>query len=131
LSLFAGCRLMRIDALLKTEKDRLAVFYDTGLVADRESWSEVAFYDTEGRLQKVNILAHLAGTLSQRARDEGMAKPLKVRHRTIVAAAEQGAVACFPPPHHFQFPRDYSTNLGFVWAGEGYQGQAGKVGFGI
>jgi hypothetical protein len=49
----------------------------------------------------------------------------------IVAEGGQGAVACFPPPHQFQYPRDYTTNLGFVWAGEGYQGQTGKVGFGI
>ena len=40
-------------------------------------------------------------------------------------------MACFSPPHQFQFPRDYSTNLGFVRAGEGYQGQAGKFSFGV
>ena len=43
----------------------------------------------------------------------------------------QGAVACFPPPHQFQFPRDYSTNLGFVWLGQNYQGKVGFDGFGI
>jgi hypothetical protein len=56
---------------------------------------------------------------------------IEVRHRTIVAEGESGAVACFPPPHQFQFPRDYSTNLAFVWAGEGYQGLEGKAGFGV
>jgi len=121
LSFYAGSHLMRIDALLKTEKDRLAVFYDAGLVADRASWSEVTWVDTEGQTQRQAISP--AGPTR--------AKPLQVKHRAIVAGGEHGAVACFPPPHQFQFPRDYSTNLGFVWAGEGYQGQTGKVGIGV
>jgi hypothetical protein len=124
LSFYAGSRLMRIDAAIKTEKDRLAVFFDAGLVADQASWSQVVWVDTEGRNQRENLSG-----LTPAARHE--ARPLKVRHRAIVAAGEKGAVACFPPPHQFQFPRDYSTNLGFVWAGEGYQGQTGKIGFGI
>jgi hypothetical protein len=123
LSFYAGSRLMRIDALLKTEKDRLAVFYDAGLVADKATWREVAWIDTAGHSQRLKTV--------DREREPTAAKPLKVRHRTIVAADEHGAVACFPPPHQFQFPRDYSTNLGFVWAGEAYQGQTGKVGFGV
>ena len=114
---FAGSQLIRIDAAIQTDKDRLAVFYDSGLVSDSPSWSEVAWIDTEGASQK------------QDARH--IAKPLKVRHRAIVAAGDKGSIACFPPPHQFQFPRDYSTNLGFVWSGEGYQGLAGKSGFGI
>lgn len=116
LSFFAGSRLMRIDAAVKTEKDLLAVFYDTGLAAEKATWAGLAWMDTEGIFQKSAPAA---------------AKPLRVRHRAIVAAGNQGAVVCLPPPHQFQFPRDYSTNLGFIWAGEGYQGQDGKTGFGI
>jgi hypothetical protein len=123
---FAGSRLVRIDAVITTQKDRLAVFYDEGLVADGAKWRELAWVDTEGQTQRKT----LTPALSQREREQA-ATPLKVRHRAIVASGERGAVACFPPPHQFQFPRDYSTNLGFVWHGAGYQGQAGKVGFGI
>src|SRR5262245_43615483 len=120
LSFYAGSRLMRIDALLKTEQDRLAVLYDVGLVADSPKWSGLAWVDTEGKTQR--------GSTNDSNRE---ARPIKVRHRTIAASGQSGAVACLPPPHQFQFPRDYSTNLGFVWTGKDYQGQAGKVGFGI
>lgn len=119
LTFYAASRLMRVDALIKTEKDNLAVFYDEGLMAGRPSWKELVWVDTEGKRQRANL-----GGLTPAAR-------LNVRHRAIVAAGEKGAVACFPPPHQFQFPRDYTTNLGFVWHGEGYQGQSGNVGFGI
>src|SRR5436305_723844 len=51
LSFYAGSRLMRIDALLETEKDQLAVFYDAGLVADAASWKELGWIDTEGQKQ--------------------------------------------------------------------------------
>jgi hypothetical protein len=127
LSFYAGSRLMRIDALLETEKDQLAVFYDAGLVANAPSWKEIAWIDVEGE-RKTQALTP---ALSQREREQSAAKPIKVKHRAIVAASDRGALACFPPPHQFQFPRDYSTNLGFVWAGEGYQNQQGKIGFGI
>ena len=118
LTFYAGSRLMRIDAVVATEKDGLAVFYDHGLVGDRASWRELAWVDTEGQLQR-------SSTVSQ------VAQPIKVRHRAIIAASEKGAVSCLPPPHQFQFPRDYTTNLGFVWSGKGYQGLASKTGFGI
>ncbi len=123
---FAGSRLMRVDAVITTQKDRLAVFYDEGLLAENATWKELAWVDTEGRTQRWTLTPD--GT-PQTAFPT--AQPLKVRHRAIVAAGANGAVACFPPPHQFQFPRDYSTNLGFVWHGAGYHGQAGKVGFGI
>lgn len=119
LSFYAGSRLMRIDALLRTEKDQLAVFYDAGLMAAQPTWSNVAELLTDGR------------TIHYSDARTTPASPRKVQGRTIVALGQKGTVACFPPPHQFQFPRDYSTNLGFVWAGEGYQGQTGKFGFGV
>src|SRR5439155_20197470 len=103
---------------MKTEKDRLAVFYDQGLIADHTTWKEIAWTDTEGAPQ-IQPIGGQPGS---------PAKPIKVRHRAIAAAGASGAVACFPPPHQFQFPRDFSANLGFVWSGEGYQGASGKVG---
>jgi len=134
LSFYAGSRLMRVDAVVQTNKDNLAIFYDSGLVAQRPTWKELVWVDTEGQPQKQAARRHAAqreAAPSDRAAIGPQARPLKVRHRAIVASGDQGSLACFPPPHQFQFPRDYSTNLGFVWAGEGYQGLAGKTGFGI
>ena len=44
-----------------------------------------------------------------------------VRHRTIVAESKAGAVACFPPPHQYFFPRDLTDNLKYVWFGSGHR----------
>ena len=105
---YAGSPLVRVEAVVQTERDRLAVFYDAGVIADEPSWQELAWTDTEGNLSGTSSLA-------------AAATPVKVRHRAIAAGAMRGSVAIFPPPHQFQFPRDYSTNLGFVWHGKGYQ----------
>jgi len=119
LSFYAGSPLMRIDAVMATGKDRVAYFYDAGLIANDPSWQDLIWTDTEGHTRRLD------------RRAPSQAAVLKVRHRAIAAAGESGAVACFPPPHQFQFPRDYSTNLGFVWAGDAYEGLSGKTGFGI
>ena len=119
---YAGSGLVRMDAVVETQKDGLAIFYDAGIVTrgtggiDRLAWA-----DTEGRMQRTETAAAKTAT------------PVNVRHRTIIACDddERVSIACFPPPHQFQFPRDYSTNLGFVWHGKGYQGQDGNFGFGI
>jgi hypothetical protein len=116
---YAGSPLVRLDAVVSTEKDGQAIFYDAGLVADSPRQRELAWMDTEGRMQRFSTV------------ETASAKPLNVRHRTIIASVDGASVACFPPPHQFQFPRDYSTNLGFVWHGKGYQGLEGKAGFGI
>lgn len=131
---YAGSRLMRIDAVVKTEKDRLAFFYDQGLVAEQQVWKELSWVDTAGEFQRSAVTWTKPLWTAFAPGDKGAALPaqaLRVRHRAIIATGEQGSLACFPPPHQFQFPRDYSTNLGFVWAGKDYQGLAGKTGFGI
>lgn len=117
LSFFAGSRLLRIDALLTTKEDGLAIFYDAGLLSAKPNWQSLAWLDTAGNMQE--------------AKPGGQAQPVNVRHRTIVANGQHGALACFPPPHQFQFPRDYSTNLGFTWHGQGYLDQTDRAGFGI
>ncbi|HEX5102600.1 MAG TPA: hypothetical protein VFV87_02235 [Pirellulaceae bacterium] len=120
-SFYAGSPLVRVDAVVATEKDGVAMFYDAGIVADEPSWKDVGWADTEGHYHFV-----LTRDLKQPA------STVKVRGRVIaVDSVPHGVVACFPPPHQFQFPRDYSTNLGFVWHGKGYQGLENKVGFGI
>ncbi len=117
---YANSPLVRVDAVVETKKDGLAIFYDVGLMSDRTVICDrVAWMDTEGRVQRAEVAA--------------AARPVTVRHRTIAATIddENLSIACFPPPHQFQFPRDYSTNLGFVWHGKGYQGTDDKLGFGI
>jgi hypothetical protein len=135
LSFFAGSRLLRIDAAIETGKDRLAVFYDTGLVCDQPSWTALAWTDTDGNRQKREPMGGPVCSQTGASRGNMLgtseACAINVRHRAIAVAGKHGSLACFPPPHQFQFPRDYSTNLGFVWAGEGYQGLEGKNGFGI
>jgi hypothetical protein len=116
---YAGSPLIRVDAVVQTQKDGLAIFYDAGLVASRPHEYELGWMDTEGRMQRAT------------ANSDDSARPHNARHRTIIATSDSRSVACFPPPHQFQFPRDYSANLGFVWHGKGYQGQGDKFGFGI
>lgn len=116
---YAGCRLLRGDAVVSTEEDRLAVIYDAGLLCDEPAWRKFAWMDTEGRMQQ----APAEGAAGDRA--------LAVRHRAILAESDAGALACFPPPHQFQFPRDYTDNLRFVWFGRGHGELTDRYGFGV
>jgi hypothetical protein len=48
----------------------------------------------------------------------------------MILETEGGSAACFPPPHQYQFPRDWTDNLKFAWYGSGHGG-AGGLGFGV
>ena len=53
---------------------------------------------------------------------------VRAQNRLIVAEANGGALAAFPPPHTFFFTREKDTNLGYVW----YRKDAeGKFGIGV
>lgn len=56
--------------------------------------------------------------------------PLAVRHRTIIAESDGGAVAVFPPPHQYLYPLDFSDNFGLVWHGRGFR-RGDDWGFGV
>jgi hypothetical protein len=115
---YAGSRILRVEAAVETKEEGRAIFYDAGLVSrGQPSWNRVAWLDT-------------AGSPRDKPSQE-TAEAEKVRHRTILAEGPHGTLACFPPPHQFQFPRDWTDNLAFVWHGRGYQGQADLTGFGI
>jgi hypothetical protein len=58
-------------------------------------------------------------------------RALAVRHRAIFTENPHGSVACFPPPHQYQFPRDWTDNLKFVWTGKDHLGFGHPFGFGI
>ncbi|MCZ6795927.1 MAG: hypothetical protein O7J95_20155, partial [Planctomycetota bacterium] len=119
LTFYSGARLVHIEAVVTTREDRRAIFYDAGLVGNDAGWRHLAWVDTEGSTRREALDATAADRV------------LEVRHRTIVVEAEGGSVACFPPPHQFQFPRDWSTNLGFVWAGRGHRGLEERFGVGV
>jgi len=116
---YAGSRLVYVEAVVTTQEADRAIIYDAGLVGDAAGWQHIAWMDTEGKLQRTV------------AASEAADRPLAVRHRAIVAESADGSLACFPPPHQFQFPRDLTTNLKFVWMGRGHHDRAVPFGFGV
>jgi hypothetical protein len=147
MTVYAGCDLVHARAVMSTREEMRAFFYDSGLVrhdaatmkredtpsADRTSegilqdtagghWQQVAWLTTGRHLRRRAV-----GCLAESSEP---ATPI-VRHRTIVAESGSGSVAIFPPPHQFFYPWDFSTNLGFVWAGRNFRGQTPELGIGI
>jgi hypothetical protein len=119
LTFYAGTRLIHVEAVVATKEDRRAILYDAGLVGDAGGWKHIAWMDTEGRLQR--------SAADGKAEDRALA----VAHRAIIAECEGGSVACFPPPHQYQFPRDWTDNLKFAWMGKGHLGLTPPLGFGV
>jgi hypothetical protein len=119
LTFYAGSALVHVEAVVTTKEDGRAILYDAGLVGEAPGWRHIAWVDMEGRPQRL--------AADPRTGD----RPLAVRHRAVAAEAERGAVACFPPPHQFHFPRDSSANLAFAWAGQGHLRTTTAFGFGV
>ncbi len=103
--LYAGSPLVHLEAAMGLEEKSVAYIYDFVLEGD---FRTLAWKDTGGRFG--------------RAPAQGEPRPVAVRHRTILGETEEGAVAVFPPPHAFFFPRDHSDNFGFAQAGKGMFG---------
>ncbi len=118
-TVYPGSRLLHVEAVVATEEDRRAILYDTGLAGKSPGWQRLAWIDTEGRLQHVPVDSELPD------------QPVVVHHRALAAESSQGSIACFPPPHQFQFPRDWTDNLGFTWMGCDHHGFSHPFGFGI
>ena len=76
--------------------------------------SPVTYYDTEGKLQ----------TVMTTGPDR---RPAYVRYRAVAAMLDGGSMAVFPPPHTYIAPRDYTTNMGYVW----FHGWAGRGDAGV
>jgi hypothetical protein len=116
---YASSPLVHVEAVVTTSEDRRAILYDTALAGASPSWRRMAWLDTEGSLQRADIDAQ---------------KPeqwLAVRYRTLIAEGAHGSIACFPPPHQYQFPRDWSDNLKFTWMGRNHAGFTHPFGFGV
>ena len=116
---YPDCRLIQLEAVVATVAENSAFLYDLGMVSAEESPHRMAWKDTEGTLRRETIAA--------KAPDRAIA----VRHRTIVEETPAGSIACFPPPHSFFFPRDYTDNVHTVWAGSDHRKREPRFGFGI
>jgi hypothetical protein len=120
---YPGSRLIYQEAVVSTTEPSTAYLYDTGLrlaapasgvrPGRREVVSPVTYYDTAGKL-------HTEMTTGPDRR------PAYVRYRAIAAQLDSGSLAVFPPPHTYIAPRDYTTNMGYVW----FHGWAGRTGRG-
>ena len=119
---FPGSRLVEQFAAMTTNEPDTAYFYDAGLSmtvdSDRRAGgnmeSRVSYYSTAGELR----------TTSSHGPER---QPEAVRYRTIAAHTGAGSVAVFPAPHQYFFPRDFTTNMGYVW----HSSWKGQVALGI
>lgn len=108
--IYPGSRLIQQTAVVSTNEPDTAYFYDAGLrisaPKDRRPGdnmeSEVTYYDTGGKLQ----VAHPNASERQ---------PVAARYRTLAARASSGSIAVFPPPHQYFMPRDFTTNMAYLW----------------
>jgi hypothetical protein len=124
---YPGSRLIHQEAVVSTQEPNTAYLYDTGLrfaapaagvrPGRREVVSPVTYYDTEGQL-------HTEMTSGPDRR------PAYVRYRAIAAKLDAGSLAVFPPPHTYIAPRDYTTNMGYVWS-HGWAGRSGRGELGL
>ena len=57
-------------------------------------------------------------------------RPAYVRYRAIAAKLDAGSLAVFPSPHTYIAPRDYTTNMGYVWF-HGWAGRSGRGELGL
>jgi hypothetical protein len=113
INVYAGSRLVHVEADVRTDEPDRAFFYDAGIISTSPSWRSLAWTDTEGQ--------------PGREVATGWYRRISVRHRAIAAEVEGGSLACMPPPHQFFFPRDYTHNLAHAWLGRG----ASPSGFGV
>ena len=98
-TVFAGSRLVKVEAVVKTDRDRVAFLYDAGIVSKSFEGGRVAWTDTEGRF--------VAGE----ATSPDAWKPAAVRHRAIGVEVGGASLIVTPPPHQFFFPRDFTHNV--------------------
>jgi hypothetical protein len=119
LTIYADARLMHVESVVRSDGDRCAILYDTGLALDDRSRVRFRWIDADGRRQEA--------AADPAARD----RAVRVAHRFLVAETGEGSVSCFPPPHQFFSPRDLTENLSTVWYGRGHRGLDDRFGFGI
>jgi hypothetical protein len=120
---YPGSPLIQQVALLSTDENDTAYFYDAGLQmtstqdlrAGGNMSSSITYYGADGRL------LHATSPYGSERHT------LTARYRTVVAKMGTGSIAVFPPPHRYFFARDYTTNQGYLW----YSAWRGQVGLGV
>ena len=129
---YPGSRLVHQEAVVSTQEPNTAYLYETGMrlappsdavrPGRREVVAPITYYDADGKLQ----------TVMTSGPDR---RPAYVRYRAIAAKLDGGSLAVFPSPHTYIAPRDYTTNMGYVWfhgwAGRAAPGAEGFLGVGI
>ena len=123
-TIFAGSRLVKQEAVVRTDEPNVAFFYDAGIEfaapeqvrVGRNMETPYAYYDTEGQFRS----AVANGFQPERVQH-------KVRYRAMATAAGSGSVAAFPAPHQYFFPRDFTSNLSQNW----HRSWRGRVSLGI
>lgn len=108
---YPGSRLIKQEAVLKTQEPDTAYFYDAGLkiTADRDRTvggnmgSHISYFDANGQYR----------TVTPPYGSEW--HPIAVRYRAVDAQVGVGNVVVFPAPHQYFFARDYTTNMGYAW----------------
>jgi len=116
-TLYAGCDLIHLQAVVETKKDARALLYHAGLTCD-PSGKAVSWIGLDDKVHRSDAAARPA-------------VPQKVRNRTIALETETGSVAVFPPPHRYFYPLDEAYNLGFTWHGNDFMDEIPGFGIGI
>jgi hypothetical protein len=107
---YAGSKLIEQRAIVSTSEPDTAFFYNAGIRISNDAdvrpgdnmESEVSYYDSTDKFQTI--------------RSEGPERhPVSVRYRALAARLGGGSVAVFPAPHRYFMPRDFTTNMGYVW----------------
>lgn len=119
-TVYPDARLLHVEAVVSTDEDDRAFIYDAGLVGKNPGWSSIAWRSHDA----VKLIEMAVGP-------DFLSRNIATQHRMIIAESPGGALACFPPPHQFHFPRDWTDNLKFNWFGQNYQSNAIPYGLGI
>lgn len=130
ITLFDGSPLLKVEAVVATPLDSLAIIYDAGLIKktpwDKDKWNNISpwksvfWKDPYNQSQSVKHLS-----------DPMRSQNVATKYRTIVAQTKQGAIAVFPAPHQYFFPQDNGYNMHFNWFGRGYKDLIASYGIGI
>ena len=118
-TLFNGSPLLKVEAVVTTEQDSLAILYDAGLVSQQPPWEKVWWANPEGYLQDAA------------ADKQGQSRTVAVKYRTMIGQSTGGSIAIFPPPHQYFYPLDNAYNLRHTWYGNHYREMLPGYGIGI
>jgi hypothetical protein len=108
---YPGTRLLHQEAVVSTSEPDTAYIYDAGLrfaaPSDRTPGNNMA--------TELSYFDPASGSLRTLHPNSSERTPVAVKYRALAARLNGGSVVVFPAPHQYFFPRDYTTNMGFVW----------------